>query len=139
MRNAIIRLTTLLGIAVWASAAVAQSAATPGDSDLASFHAKQVNLACTGCHEEGDPKALAAEQSLAATNRKCESCHGDYAKLAQVVAPKLANKHINPHASHLVAIDCTTCHAGHAAGESFCLQCHAFNMPMPGGARAAKK
>lgn len=137
MRNVIIRLTTLVGIAVWVSAALAQS--TTGNTDLASFHAKQVKVACTACHEKGDPKALPAEQSLATTNRKCESCHGDYAKLAEMVAPKLANKYINPHASHLVAIDCTTCHAGHAAEESFCLQCHAFDMPMPGGARAAKK
>jgi fumarate reductase flavoprotein subunit len=141
MRYAITgRAGLLLGAVIWASVAWAQApaAAATGKPDLATFHAQQVQLACAGCHADGKPETLSAEQSLAAVNRQCVACHGDAAKLAEAIAPKLANKHINPHASHLVAIDCTTCHAGHAVAESFCLQCHAFDMPMPGRARAAK-
>ena len=110
----------------------AQTPAGRPDADLATVHAQRAGLACTGCHGDTAPTALPPEESVATVNRQCVACHGSAATLAQATAAKLANRHVNPHASHLVEIDCTTCHRGHAAAESFCLQCHAFDMPMPG-------
>jgi fumarate reductase flavoprotein subunit len=129
-----------LGAVISAVGALAQSPASMGAvPDLASVHAERVEHSCKTCHGKGRPERLPAEESLAAVNGQCVACHGSGAALAEALAPKLANKHINPHASHLVAIDCTTCHRGHSASESFCLQCHDFDMPMPGRARAGGK
>lgn len=112
------------------STALAQPAA--GDANLADFHGAKAALACTACHPGGDPSALVPEAALAAVNRQCQACHGDSAQVAKATQAKLADPNINPHASHLVAVDCTVCHAGHTSGrESYCLQCHAFTMPMP--------
>lgn len=126
---------TLLALTIACLALPAQTqAAAPGQpvADLATVHAARVKLPCAACHGDTTPTALTPEESRATTNQQCVACHGDAAKLAAALAPKLANRHINPHAAHLVEIDCTTCHGGHAASESFCLQCHAFDMPMPG-------
>lgn len=128
-----------LGAMVATSMALAQSASSAQTPDLASMHAQRVQLDCKACHGKSKPDALSAEESLAAANRQCVACHGSGASLAEVLVPKLANKHINPHASHLVAIDCTTCHRGHSASESFCLQCHDFDMPMSGRAKPGNK
>ena len=112
------------------SAALAQPSA--GGANLADFHAAKAALACTACHTGGDPSALTPEAALAAVNRQCQTCHGDRAQVAKTTQAKLADPNINPHASHLVAVDCTVCHAGHTSvRESYCLQCHAFTMPMP--------
>ena len=128
----------LLGIAGLAPLAIAQAPAAV-KSDLATLHAERAALACSACHGDVAPLKLTAEESLATANRQCIVCHGSGAKLAEALAPRLPNKHVNPHASHLVEIDCATCHRGHAASESFCLQCHAFDMPMPGSASAGRK
>ena len=107
---------------------------------LATFHASRAGLACAACHPEGDPASLAPEAALAAANRQCQGCHGDSAQVAKASRPKLADPNINPHASHLVAVDCTVCHAGHASvTESYCLKCHAFSMSMPKLAGSAAK
>ena len=74
---------------------------------------------------------MTPEESLDTANQNCVGCHGDAKALAEKLAPRLANKHVNPHASHLVELDCTTCHRGHKPGEAYCLQCHAFEMQMP--------
>ena len=77
------------------------------------------------------PIARDTEDSLATANQNCINCHGDAKSLAVRLAPRLVHKEINPHQSHLVEIDCVTCHRGHAAAEAYCQQCHAFDMPMP--------
>ena len=82
--------------------------------NLAAFHMGIVRVTCGACHVEGDPKSVSPEVALASANGQCVACHGDSAKLAIAVKSKLANRNINPHASHLVAVDCTACHAGHA-------------------------
>jgi fumarate reductase flavoprotein subunit len=134
LRVCVFALTLLLA---WSASMCAQTMPTTGN--LASLHMGKAQVTCKACHVEGDPKTVTPEQSLASANGQCISCHGDAGKLAEALAPKLANRYINPHASHLVAIDCTTCHGGHAAtSESYCLKCHEFNMPMPGAARSAK-
>ena len=121
----------------WSTGINAQTKTTP--SDLASVHRGKAQIECTACHVGGDPKSVTPEEALASVNKQCVSCHGNAERLAEELAPKLANRNINPHASHLVAIDCTACHAGHdRPGEAYCLKCHDFNMPMPGAARAAK-
>ena len=94
-----------IGLAVLCSVALAQSPA-PTPPNLATVHAQQSKLTCT-------------------------ACHGDAKSLAEKLAPKLVHKEINPHGSHLVEIDCVTCHRGHSAGEAYCQQCHAFDMTMP--------
>ena len=120
---------------------VPATAQSPNDAvALATFHASKAGLACTACHPEGDPASLVPEAVLAAANRQCQGCHGDSAQVAKASRPKLADPNINPHASHLVAVDCTVCHAGHASvTESYCLKCHAFTMPMPRLAGSAAK
>ena len=119
----------------WSTGISAQTKA----GDLASFHRSEAGVKCKECHVEGDPKSVTPEEALASINKQCVSCHGNAEQLAKELAPKLANRNINPHASHLVAVDCTACHAGHdRPGEAYCLKCHDFNMPMPGAARAAK-
>lgn len=126
-----IRFAALLCLAALAMpAAVAQPAS--GAADLAGFHTTKVGADCGACHPDGNPASLAPEGVLAAANRQCQACHGDAAQMTKVSQPKLADPNINPHASHLVAVDCTVCHGGHAAlSTSYCLQCHAFTMPMP--------
>jgi fumarate reductase flavoprotein subunit len=116
------------------SSAFAQTAAPP---DLAAFHMQNMKLACASCHGDKGPLAVSAEQSLATANQNCLNCHGDAKGLAEKIAPKLVHKEINPHAGHLVQIDCVTCHSGHTAKEAYCNQCHAFDMPMP--PKSAKK
>ena len=97
-------------------------------------------MSCAACHPDGDPASMVPEAVLVAANRQCQTCHGDSAQMAKTSRTKLADPNINPHASHLVAVDCTVCHAGHAsASESYCLKCHAFTMPMPRLAGSAAK
>ena len=121
----------LIGAAAY-SVALAQSAPpTSPVPTLATAHAQQAKLACTACHGDKTPTSVAPEESLATINRSCVNCHGDAKSLAEKLAPKLVHKEINPHGSHLVEIDCVTCHHGHTAGEAYCQQCHAFDMTMP--------
>lgn len=116
-----------------ALASVPAMAQAPGDAtNLAAFHGSKAGVPCTACHPDGDPASMAPEAALATVNLQCQGCHGDSARVAKATQPKLADPNINPHASHLVAVDCTVCHAGHASfAESYCLKCHAFTMPMP--------
>ena len=119
-----------IGLAVLCSAALAQSPA-PTPLNLATAHAQQSKLACNACHGDKTPTSVTAEESLATVNQNCVNCHGDAKSLAEKLAPNLVHKEINPHGSHLVEIDCVTCHHGHSAGEAYCQQCHAFDMTMP--------
>jgi fumarate reductase flavoprotein subunit len=122
----------VIAAVAFAAAALAQSP----PPNLASFHAQKLNLPCAACHGESNPAAVPPEQALATADQKCTGCHGDAKTVAAALRPKLKDKNINPHASHLVQIDCVTCHHGHTAAESYCVQCHAFDMPMPPRAQA---
>ncbi|MEG0821055.1 MAG: cytochrome c3 family protein [Burkholderiaceae bacterium] len=114
-------------------AAISAHAASTA-SDLATRHAQR-QVPCSACHSSANPQSLPAEKSLAETHQACINCHGDMKKLAELTRAKLVNQHINPHDSHLAQIDCLTCHTAHKKGESYCLQCHSFDMPMPGQAK----
>lgn len=97
---------------------------------LADLHtAKQ--LGCSDCH--GSAKKVVVDDNETAVNGSCVGCHGD---LKQVAAK--AKGHINPHASHLGEISCTACHRGHEQSKAYCGWCHSFNLPIAGGAAAAR-
>lgn len=103
--------------------------------DLASFHEDIGKVDCKDCHTVTDPKVMPPEASLRLANQKCMECHGTTANVAAKIRPQLANKHINPHAGHVVSIECVTCHISHDPSEAYCTQCHAFDMPMVVGKR----
>jgi fumarate reductase flavoprotein subunit len=108
--------------------------------DLASVHATRVGLSCNACHGAGNPGAETPESVLATANRNCTGCHGSPAAVSAQLKPRRAGSHVDPHDSHLVAVDCTVCHSGHSTtSEAYCLRCHAFDMPMPGQLRPAGK
>ena len=109
------------------------SASAQDDTELAVFHKQVGKLACKDCHGVADPEALLPEAALAAVNKQCMACHGTMNNVAAKITPKLANKHINPHAGHVVSIQCVTCHSGHETSEAYCTKCHAFDMPIKVG------
>ena len=138
MHPRFISILAAIGVAVLCTAAGAQTApSTSAAPNLASVHTEQSKLACNACHGDKMPTSVNAEEALAIVNGNCVNCHGDAKAMAEAILPKLKHKEINPHAGHLVQIDCVTCHHGHAAGEAYCNQCHAFDLPMP--PRTAKK
>jgi len=126
MKPSLLQLAALLVASATLSAHAAET--------LADRHAQR-QIACTSCHAGGDPLALSAEASLKEANQSCIACHGDEKKMAELSQPQLANRHINPHAGHLVALDCVSCHTGHKPAKAYCLECHEFKMPMPSGKR----
>ncbi len=112
-------------------AAVAQVPRAPDKTDLATLHEEVGRLDCKDCHGATKPKAQVAEAALQTANQSCMRCHGSMENVAAKLAPRLANRHINPHASHVVSIQCVTCHVAHdAPSQAYCLQCHSFDMPM---------
>ncbi len=134
-----LRWVLVCGLAIAPVAVVlAQQSADAGS--LAGHHVEKAKVGCAACHGSGDPSAVVPEETLAVVNRQCVTCHGDSGALAKAILPKLAHPDINPHDSHLVAVDCTVCHAGHASrSEAYCLKCHVFEMQMPGAARKTAK
>ena len=131
MQPKILLAAALIGIACFGAAHAQSPSSPPAAANLASVHVQQSKLACKACHGDKAPKSVTAEESLATVNQNCINCHGDAKSLADKIAPKLVNKEINPHGSHLVEIDCVTCHRGHTASQAYCQQCHAFDMTMP--------
>jgi fumarate reductase flavoprotein subunit len=93
---------------------------------LAHIHALQ-KFSCSTCHGSD----LIPDANATAINTQCVTCHGDLQK----VAPAFKGpSYLNPHASHLGNIPCTSCHFGHQESKAYCLNCHTnFNVPIPGG------
>ena len=99
--------------------------------DLANIHA-QKDFFCATCHRND----LIPDANATTINAQCISCHGGLEKVALTFK---GPSYLNPHASHLGSIPCTSCHFGHQESKAYCLNCHSnFNMPIPGGATAAK-
>ncbi len=73
-------------------------------------------LTCAACHDESPP-------AKAVPKTKCESCHGDVAKVAE----KTKDIHPNPHISHLGPMDCGDCHHVHKASVIKCNECHVYD------------
>ena len=130
MNSRFISAVAAIGMAVFCTSAVAQTGASNAPP-LATVHVQQLKLDCNACHGNKTPTSVNAEEALATVNQNCINCHGDAKAVATALLPKLVHKEINPHASHLVQIDCATCHRGHSAGEAYCQQCHGFDMTMP--------
>ena len=131
MHSRLIVALAAIGMAFVCAPAVAQTSSTNAAPNLATVHAQQSKLACNACHGDKTPTSVSAEEALATANQNCINCHGDAKATAAAILPKLKHKEINPHASHLVQIDCVTCHKGHTAGEVYCNQCHSFELAMP--------
>lgn len=108
-----------------------KAAIAPGVGSLADIHTFKA-VDCAACHG----KTTEVDDNETFVNAQCVGCHGPLAEIA-----KKAQGHINPHKAHIGEVNCTTCHHGHVASRSYCLNCHAFNMPIAGsgGAGAAKK
>jgi Cytochrome c3 len=86
---------------------------------LADKH-KEVGLDCQGCHQE-NPPARKVETPV------CQSCHGDYAK----VAARTEKVEPNPHASHEGYQPCDVCHHAHKPSVDRCGECHNFGFKVP--------
>lgn len=96
---------------------------------LSNIHA-QKNVSCNGCH--GDD--LIPDANATTANAQCANCHGGMQDVAQNFK---GPPYLNPHASHLGNIPCSSCHKVHQESKAYCLNCHTnFNMPIPGGADA---
>ncbi|MGA8615906.1 MAG: cytochrome c3 family protein [Xanthobacteraceae bacterium] len=108
-------------IALSLAHAFAQSPPAPGSGHgfLIDKHVA-AGLNCSACHAESPP-------SKAPDSSACIKCHGSYAD----VAAKTAQDQPNPHASHLGQIPCTSCHHVHQASQTYCAQCHNFDMNTP--------
>lgn len=87
---------------------------------LAETHAAR-GVACSGCHEE-NPPARPVETA------RCQSCHGDYQKLAERTRNMQPT---NVHANHLGDLDCSECHQGHQPEKLVCSECHQFKFTVP--------
>ena len=119
----LLALAALAGLAVIAlHHAAAQSppvAPGAGHGFLIDKHVA-AKLDCAACHTESPP----AKQP---DNAVCIKCHGSYTD----VAAKTASDQPNPHASHLGEIPCASCHHIHQASQTYCSQCHNFDMSTP--------
>jgi hypothetical protein len=81
----------------------------------------EAHIGCAACHVEKPP---AKEPEMT----RCLGCHGgSYADLAAITASDAPN----PHASHLGAMPCSSCHHVHKASVTYCNSCHTFDMTMP--------
>ena len=99
--------------------ALASSAAVA--ATLAETHQSK-GVACAGCHAENPP-------SKPVDTAKCQTCHGDYQKLAERTKDMQPT---NVHANHLGDLDCSECHSAHAESKLVCSDCHQFQFTMPG-------
>ena len=100
----------------------AKAAVVSGAGSLADIHkAKAVD--CAACHG----KTMEVDDNETAVNSQCIGCHGPLAEIA-----KKGHDNINPHKAHIGQVSCTVCHHGHTTSRAYCLNCHAFNMPIPG-------
>lgn len=98
--------------------------------DLANIHARK-DFFCATCHRND----LIPDANATIINAQCVACHGNLEKVALTFK---GPNYLNPHASHLGNISCTSCHLGHQESKAYCLNCHSnFKMPIPGGATAA--
>lgn len=114
----------------------AQQRARESQLGVAALHKGRKGENCATCH---GPRITLTDNQVT-ENTECVACHGDYKQMAEESAKRLANKYINPHASHLgPEIACTVCHQGHQESKAYCTYCHTnFDMPMPGNVPAKR-
>jgi len=109
-----------------AGLSAAETGAKERKTLLADLH-KGKQVSCTDCHGKG--KKIVVDDNESQVNSNCVNCHGDLARLSAGAKDK---EHINPHSSHVGAMNCTACHQGHQSSAAYCNQCHTFDMPMAG-------
>jgi fumarate reductase flavoprotein subunit len=107
-------------------AIVLQAAAQPS-SALGAGHGYLIDkhlaagLTCDKCHTE-NPPTKGPEMAT------CLACHGGtYEKLAAMTEKNQPN----PHASHQGPLPCSSCHHVHVASQTFCNNCHNYDMTTP--------
>jgi len=125
MKQMFSRMIMLLGVMALLLPTGSLQAATKG-ATLAELH-KARQIGCADCH--GTAKKITVDDSEKAVNQSCIGCHGNL----DAVGAK-AKGPINPHKAHLGQVNCTTCHSGHSRSQAYCLKCHTYDMPIPGGA-----
>lgn len=134
MRRYLLMLAACASLLACTSPAVVPAqavAAAPQTLDLATLHEEVGKLDCKDCHGAAKPKSVPAELALKTVNERCVACHGSMATVSNLIKPRLSNPHINPHDSHVVSIECVSCHLAHdRPSQAYCLGCHAFDMPM---------
>lgn len=101
-------LITLAALAAFTAALASDQAARGKVADL---HKAQ-GVSCEDCHDKGPRKVVEME--------KCLTCHESYPKVAE----RTKGLKPNPHDSHLMELDCLSCHHGHKAFELYCSTCH---------------
>lgn len=82
-------------------------------ANLADLH-KEEGENCTICHQSTPSAGAEVERAV------CLQCHPR--SLIESKYEVMGNR--NPHKNHLGELECTLCHKGHAASQSYCLQCH---------------
>lgn len=97
---------------------------------LADIHSGK-GIDCSSCHIE-KAKKIKVDDNETIPNKQCIACHGNLSALS-----KKSKGEINPHKSHLGDINCTTCHHGHKASSTYCLNCHNFDIKIPAGTVSA--
>ena len=80
---------------------------------------------CIVCHSSDKVVPNAVPDDEYALNKSCTNCHGGYDRLAN------KSKKIDPHASHLGQVNCTSCHTAHDTPKLVCNDCHSFTNKMP--------
>lgn len=134
MKRYLLMLAISVGLIACTAPAVVNTPAAKGAAvtqDLATLHEEVGKLDCKDCHGAAKPNSVPAEVALQTVNQQCTACHGGMATVARLIKPRLANPHINAHDSHVVSIECVTCHVGHdKPSQAYCQNCHAFQMPM---------
>lgn len=128
MKRSLFLILAFAWLLAWIGPVNAQ--ATNAPDDLATLHEEVGKLDCRDCHGAVKPESVTPEEALRTANQQCMACHGTTANVAAKITPRLANRHINPHAGHVVSIECVTCHSGHEKSQAYCSNCHAFDMPM---------
>ncbi|PZT47330.1 hypothetical protein B6S12_09605 [Helicobacter valdiviensis] len=85
---------------------------------------KKLNLSCTDCHLEKDPKDYSS-----AMGKSCQKCHGSYEKLAEYTGGLGHNNNVHK-SPHFKELACDVCHQSHQGeitsknSKNLCATCH---------------
>ena len=127
----------LLFPAVLLGAADTGVAPTLAEKTLLSELHKGNQVGCADCH--GKDKDISLDDAEIAVSGACIGCHGSVLQMADRSEERAKGKEfINPHVSHIGAINCTVCHRGHEQSVAYCNSCHTFDLQMAGGSAEKK-
>ena len=110
--------------------AAGAEAVPAGKALLFDLH-KGKQVGCADCH--GKEKDILLDDAESSVSGACVSCHGSLLRMSERSEERAKGKdYINPHVSHVGAMNCTVCHRAHEASAAYCNNCHTFNLPMAG-------